>query len=123
MRIGELAQQANVSSRVLRHYEAQNLIASTRLDNGYRDYSPETVETVRWIKELIDCGFSTRQIQGLRDFIDTENADPVRFIACLEQHTAKLRSMDVLIDLLTDRRRRLAEKISFYSNSSFAPGD
>jgi MerR family copper efflux transcriptional regulator len=118
MRIGELASQANVSSRILRHYETQELIASTRLANGYRDYPPETVEMVQWIKGLIDCGFSTRQIQGLQEFNRAENADPERFIACLEQHKAKLDSMDVLIGILTDRRRRLSEKIAFYSDPS-----
>jgi DNA-binding transcriptional MerR regulator len=123
MRIGELASQANVSSRVLRHYEAQDLIVSTRLDNGYRDYPPETVEMVRWIKGLIDCGFSTRQIQGLQDFNRAENADPERFIACLDQHKAKLLSMDVLIGILTERRRRLSEKIAFYSVSSMTAKD
>jgi MerR family copper efflux transcriptional regulator len=123
MRIGELASQANVSSRVLRHYEAQDLIMSTRLDNGYRDYPPETAEMVRWIKGMIDCGFSTRQIQGLQDFNRAENTDPERFIACLDQHKAKLRSMDVLIGILTERRRRLSEKIAFYSDSSMTAKD
>lgn len=53
MRIGELARQANVSTRVLRHYEAQALIESTRASSiadsargrskGYRISSAATV--------------------------------------------------------------------------------
>jgi MerR family copper efflux transcriptional regulator len=123
MRIGQLSEQANVSSRILRHYEAQGLIVSTRLENGYRDYPPETLEMVRWVKGLIDCGFSTRQIQGLQEFIGTENSNPERFVACLEQHKAKLLSIDLLIDILTDRRHRLSEKIAFYSNVGAAAKD
>jgi DNA-binding transcriptional MerR regulator len=115
MQIGELARRAEVSARVLRHYEAQGLIESTRLENGYRAYATDAVERVRWIKGLIDCGFSTRQVQGLADFIGSESADPERFIACLVQHNEKLHALDALIALLTERRARLSEKIAFYS--------
>ena len=50
MRIGELASEAGVSVRVLRHYEAQGLAHSERKPNGYRDYPPLAVERVRRIR-------------------------------------------------------------------------
>lgn len=62
MRIGEIANRAKVSARILRYYESQGLILSQRLANGYRDYPLQTVDIVRQIKDLIECGFSTRQI-------------------------------------------------------------
>ena len=73
MRIGELALRTGASTRALRHYEARALIASSRLENGYRDYAPAMVQRVRWIRELIECGFSTRQIHGLLQHLEEED--------------------------------------------------
>ena len=78
MRIGELAAAAGVSVRVLRHYEAQGLIQSRRSANGYREYPNGVIETVRQVRLLLDCGFSTRQIYGvLPCFGEGANFDPV----------------------------------------------
>jgi len=115
MLIGELALKTGVSARALRHYEAQGLIESTRLDNGYRDYAEAVVARVQWIKELIDCGFSTRQVEGLAGLLGAEDQDDQRFIACLMEHSAKLHALDTLIDLLLARRAKLAARISQYS--------
>jgi DNA-binding transcriptional MerR regulator len=49
MCIGELASAAGVSVRVLRHYEAQGLIQSSRRANGYREYPKGVIETVRQV--------------------------------------------------------------------------
>jgi DNA-binding transcriptional MerR regulator len=39
MRIGELARQAGVSTRTLRHYEELGLLTPRRTANGYWDYA------------------------------------------------------------------------------------
>ena len=63
MRIGELAQRCNVSTRSLRYYEEQQLLQSRRHANGYRDYPESAVESVRRIRALIDAGFSSDTIR------------------------------------------------------------
>ncbi|CAD5108555.1 MerR family transcriptional regulator [Zestomonas carbonaria] len=113
MQIGELASRAGISTRVLRHYESRELIESTRLENGYRDYAPIMLQRVLWIRELIECGFSTRQIRGLLQHLDEEE-DSEGFLACLQQHLEKLRALDALLAQLADRRARLAAKIERY---------
>ena len=112
MRIGELAREADVSVRVLRHYESQGLIESQRMANGYRDYAPGSVEMVRWTRDLIECGFSTRQIHGFLHCFGSENFDPTECAAGLAQHQEKLRELDELIDVLSQRRRRLSERMT-----------
>ncbi|WP_419875967.1 MerR family transcriptional regulator [Candidatus Pristimantibacillus sp. PTI5] len=62
MKIGELSHLTGVSVRSLRHYEKKGLIASVRLPNGYRDYSPLTTETVDTIKLYLNLGLTTEQI-------------------------------------------------------------
>lgn len=117
MRIGELASAAGVSVRVLRHYEAKGLIQSSRSDNGYREYPAATLEVVRQIRLLIDCGFSTRQIYGfLPCFGEGENVDYANCTAGLTQFIAKRDELDHLIGSLQQRRNRLVARIEKFGN-------
>jgi len=113
MQIGELAVRTGVSTRALRHYESRQLIESSRLDNGYRDYASSMVQRVLWVRELLECGFSTRQIHGLLQYLEEEE-DSEGFLACLQQHLEKLLALDALQAQLAERRERLAEKIGRY---------
>jgi MerR family transcriptional regulator, copper efflux regulator len=116
MRIGELASVTGVSVRVLRHYEAQGLIQSSRSANGYREYPKVAMETVRQIRLLLDCGFGTRQIYGfLPCFSEGENFDAVTCAAGLEQFLAKRDELDQLIKVLKQRRDRLSDRIERFS--------
>lgn len=120
MRIGEIANRAKVSARILRYYESQGLILSQRLANGYRDYPLQTVEVVRQIKDLIECGFSTRQIGTFLQSSGSENFDPKQGAADLAPHIEKLHELDGLIDVLTERRRRLSERIALFGSRAVA---
>lgn len=117
MRIGQLVTRTGVSHRALRHYEAQALIESTRLENGYRVYAAETVQRVMWIRELIECGFSTRQIHGLLAYLQDSEPGSEHFRQCLQQHTEKLHALDSLLAQLADRRQRLFDRLERYTHS------
>ncbi|MEN5242870.1 MerR family transcriptional regulator [Pseudomonas fluorescens] len=117
MKIGELAARTGVSHRALRHYEVQSLIGSTRQENGYRDYASDVVPRVLWIKELIDCGFSTRQIQGLLTYLQDSEPGSDQFRQCLEQHVEKLSALDSLLALLQDRRQRLFARLERFTRA------
>ena len=67
MRIGELSRRTGVATRLLRYYEEQGLVASTRSANGYRDYAEAEVETVERIRGLLGAGMTTRLIRMLLD--------------------------------------------------------
>ncbi|MFN2567464.1 MAG: heavy metal-responsive transcriptional regulator [Gemmatimonadaceae bacterium] len=66
MRIGEVAQRADVNVQTLRYYERCGLLpAPTRRPSGYREYSAETVRLVRFIKRAQGLGFSLRDVGEL----------------------------------------------------------
>ncbi|WP_348786498.1 MerR family transcriptional regulator [Leifsonia sp. NPDC080035] len=67
MKIGELSERAGVAPRLLRYYEEQGLLASTRSANGYRDYAEADVATVERIRGLLGAGMTTRLIRMLLD--------------------------------------------------------
>ncbi len=63
MLIGELAERAGVTAKTLRFYERQGLVPEPeRTDGGYRDYAPEIVERVRFIKDAQASGFALVQV-------------------------------------------------------------
>jgi MerR family mercuric resistance operon transcriptional regulator len=64
--IGQLAQQAGVGVETLRYYERQKLIPEPpRRSSGYREYPPETVNRIRFIRRAKELGFSLREIDEL----------------------------------------------------------
>lgn len=65
MRIGELARRTDTSRRLLRYYEEQGLIVSSRQPNGYRDYDEASVDRVLQVRGLLDAGLPTRIIKQI----------------------------------------------------------
>ncbi len=64
--IGELAKIVSVSADTLRHYERKGVIRSpARLANGYRLYSPETVERVKLVRRALAVGFTLHELAAI----------------------------------------------------------
>jgi MerR family mercuric resistance operon transcriptional regulator len=65
-RIGEIAQRAGVSVDTIRYYEKRNLLPpSPRSEGGFRLFTVETIERVRFIKQAQEMGFSLDEIRTL----------------------------------------------------------
>ncbi|MFJ4870028.1 MerR family transcriptional regulator [Streptomyces sp. NPDC088757] len=118
MRIGELSERTGVSRRMLRYYEEQELIASGRCANGYRDYPEPCVDRVQQVRGLLDAGLSTQTIRrilpclGPPGRIDIPNPTP-ETIALLELECARMserigqltRNRDAMTAYLAEVRR------------------
>lgn len=64
--IGQVAKRAGVSNDTIRLYERYGLIEEPpRADNGYRQYPPEAVEQLIFIKRTQHMGFTLKEIQEL----------------------------------------------------------
>jgi MerR family transcriptional regulator, copper efflux regulator len=64
--IGQVAKQTQVNIETVRYYERRGLISEPpRRESGYRQYSPEVVRRIQFIKRAQELGFSLTEIGEL----------------------------------------------------------
>ncbi len=64
--IGQVAKQAGVGVETIRFYERERIIAEPpRRESGYREYDPEIVKRLHFIKRAQELGFSLKEIVQL----------------------------------------------------------
>ena len=64
--VGQLAKAANVNTETVRYYERRGLLPEPkRRDSGYRDYAPEDVLRLKFIKRAQELGFTLKEIAEL----------------------------------------------------------
>lgn len=107
MRSGELARIAGVSSDTLRHYERLGLLPKApRTANGYREFSPFSVERVRIIRRALGIGFSLPELVTILS-MRSEGKLPCQHARDLAQ--SKLQSLDRQMAELVALHRQLKE--------------
>ncbi|MDQ0775432.1 MerR family redox-sensitive transcriptional activator SoxR [Streptomyces aurantiacus] len=107
MRIGEVAAEAGVSTRVLRYYEQQQLLTSTRTPAGHREYGSAAVERVQLIQLFYEAGLSSRAIRALLPSVEAGEATP----EVLQLLAAERQRMEQRIAGLLTTRNRLEDVI------------
>jgi DNA-binding transcriptional MerR regulator len=112
MRIGELARQAGVSTRTLRHYEALGLVTARRAANGYRDYARADLRAVAEIRSLADLGFT---LEETRPFVECLRAGNSAGGACADSiavYRRKLGEVDGYLARLSQVRAELQAQLA-----------
>ncbi|MET8143507.1 MerR family transcriptional regulator [Sphaerisporangium sp. NPDC005288] len=112
MRIGELARRAGVSTRALRYYEQQGLLAARRATNGYREYDESDLKLVTEIRSLLTVGFT---LEDARPFVECLRAGNRSGDACpesVEVYRRKLAEIDDQIRTLLARRAEVAAQFA-----------
>lgn len=103
LRIGEVALRSGVSIDTVRYYERRQLLpAAPRTEGGFRLFSKETVERVRFIKQAQELGFSLDEIGEL---LTTGGANECRRVR--DHLKIKLAELDGRIQLMQDFRKTL----------------
>lgn len=91
MNIGEAAEAAGVSAKMIRHYEQIGLVAAAaRTDSGYRQYSQRDVSVLRFILQSRRLGFSMQQIADLLGLWSNRRRASRKVKEVAQQHLADL---------------------------------
>jgi Hg(II)-responsive transcriptional regulator len=91
MWIGEAAERAGVNVQTLRYYERRGLLPRTpRRASGYREYAPDTVRVVRFVKRAQELGFSLDEVEELLRFRRSSRRDRTRIRKVAEQRIAQI---------------------------------
>jgi DNA-binding transcriptional MerR regulator len=109
MQIGELAAATGLTRDTLRFYEKRGLLLSRRLANGYRDYPPEAVQWLCYLRAAQALGFTLAEIEtGLRLLDDPAAAAPLLRDALMR----KLEDIDARIAGLSALRADLTRELA-----------
>ena len=109
MTIGRLARKTGVSVDTLRFYERKGIITRPhRLLSGYRNYSDDVIDRMRFVKDAKGLGFSLREIREplLLGVQSTRQCGPIT-----RKAEAKLSQMTQEIVRLQGLRRTLRKMI------------
>ncbi len=110
MHSSQVAAEAGVNVQTLRYYERRGLLPQPeRLDSGYREWGPGTVQIVQFVKRAQRLGFTLREIDVLLELAagGPESCEAAREIALekideLDSKLAALRAMRDSLDRLAD---------------------
>lgn len=91
LNIGEAAEAAGVSAKMIRHYEQIGLLpAAARTEAGYRQYGERDVSILRFIRQSRQLGFSIERIAALLGLWSRQDR-PSRDVKALAQaHLAEI---------------------------------
>lgn len=103
--IGQLARAADVGVETIRFYERQRLIEQPpRRRSGYRQYPPQTVVRVRFIRRAKELGFTLNEIRELLSL----RVDPDRTCADVRSMArTKIATIEAKMAELAKMRRAL----------------
>jgi DNA-binding transcriptional MerR regulator len=108
LRIGEVATRSGVSIDTIRYYERRKLLPrAERSRGGFRLYTPEAVERLRFIKQAQEIGLSLDEIG---DLLATGGAAECRKVRDLLR--AKLEDVDARMEAMRKFRRSLANHLA-----------
>lgn len=105
-----LAKATSVGRETLRYYEQQGLIKPVaRTAAGYRQFAPDAVATIAFIKQTQCAGFSLSEIGHLLQLRE-QKKDTCATLAPL--FDSKLKEVDAALVVLQEKRAALAELAS-----------
>ena len=110
MRIGEVAKRSGLSATTVRYYEDIGLLPRpARAANGYRDYEPDAVERLHFVRDAQHSGLTLEEIASILELRTQGKPTCHHVIELMERH---LEDVDRHIDRLQASRSLYATLIA-----------
>ncbi len=117
-RIGEVAEKTDLNAAAIRFYEAEGILPlPTRLESGYRQYSAEDVELIRFVSRLRALEFPLKDVREIVA-LHRDNKAP-----CNEVRAAIDRELSAIESRVADLERLRAELTELREEARGLPDD
>lgn len=111
MRIGALAELSGLSTQTIRYYESIDLLAEPeRTPAGYRQYSDDVVERLRFIRDAQASGLTLAEVETLLSMKDAGIATCGHTLVFLERHLAEIDAQIARLQAARAEMSELAER-------------
>jgi MerR family transcriptional regulator, copper efflux regulator len=111
MRIGELAEQAGISTKAIRYYEQIGILPpSARTASGYRTYDEAALRRLGFVRAAQAVGLTLGEIRQVIAFRDDGQAPCAHVTGLLQRHAAELDARIRELQQLRGELRQLAER-------------
>src|SRR5919204_1905935 len=111
MRIGELAQQAGVSTKAIRYYEQLGILTPpARTAAGYRAYDETALGRLGFVRAAQALGLTLGEIRQIISFRDDGAAPCAHVTALLQRRAAELGARITELQRLRGELQQLAER-------------
>jgi DNA-binding transcriptional MerR regulator len=113
MRIGELAEQAGISTKAIRYYERIGILTPPpRTASGYRSYGQAVLGRLGFVRAAQAVGLTLGEIRQVIAFRDNGATPCAHVTDLLRRHAADLDLRIRELEELRDELRQLAEQAS-----------
>jgi MerR family copper efflux transcriptional regulator len=111
MRIGELAEQAGISTKAIRYYEQVGILAPpARTASGYRAYDQVALNRLGFVRAAQAVGLTLGEIRQVIAFRDDGQAPCTHVTELLQRRAVDLEARIRELQQLRRELRRLAER-------------
>ena len=111
MRIGELAKQADISTKAIRYYEQIGILTPpARTSSGYRAYDEAALGRLGFVRAAQAVGLTLGEIRQIIAFRDEEQAPCAHVTELLQRHAVDLDRRILELQQLRGELRQLAER-------------
>ena len=91
MKIGQLADRCGVSTKTIRYYEDIGLLAEpARTSSGYRNYSDDAVERLRFVRDAQATGLTLAEIASVLELKGSGERSCGHTMALIDEHLASI---------------------------------
>lgn len=111
MTIGEFSKETGIRPSTLRYYESKGLIRVARDFGNRRDYAPQDVAWVQFLRRLKDTGMPLKDIRVYAELRYAGDSTMAERLQLLERHQAYVESQRLLWDTCAENLQR---KIAWY---------
>ena len=108
MNIGKAAARSGLQPTTIRYYEQIGLVSSTRRENGYRDYSENDINQLRFVHQARNLGFDIEDCRKLLQLYSDPNRASANVKEVAEEHLA---AVEQKIEELTAMRQSLSKLV------------